>query len=508
MADEILSASGSTTTAAPPPPDKPTAPAKDPYAPAEIPFEEAMDRFAAIHAGKPKPRKPVELGGIGRVAGDPVKPKESKEEKKESEKKPDEKEKAPDEKAGEGKPKEPEVAPAKPEKRKAREQKPIDEERIAEIVATATAKAAQQQPPPKPDKPQEEAIPSEYKDKYEVLKEMATRNAKNADLPKKLIEFAKQEDDYIKQWKRENPGEKWNAEDDIHSDFYNRATPVWDEGEFRKAEIGIAIKEQEKEIREKVLSELDPRLKKIDELEQTNKLRDLAPQIASVERQTMGAILETINADYAKKVEPDELKKLADEDPVAFEVAIELGREAIPFAAEVTRLWNSNGAIKADSNNPLHQHIFGYGQEIAKLIKQLPEDDQQRDGKHFATWTEYNQMSQAQQNKHWTLTGDDLIKRKILDAQELAKEKYKGIESKFESWATKRGLAKGSAQNISQNGGKEKEPTTTKPAPDKDKLPSPSTTGRTSITTDSAKNASTEDAYMDSFANVLAGRRV
>lgn len=489
------------------PPSPPEPPKKAPHGTAEpedkISFEEATKRFGDTFSGKKKPKKETE---------EPAKEIEhtkTGDEKAKLEKK-DETLSDKDEKVESHKP-----------KRSKKPSEPVEpalsETRLAEIAADAGARASAEtitrieKERTKADDKQAEDFkpPKEYTEKYAAFKLMAKAKP---DKYEKLLEefkaFVKEEDTYIKQWKRDHQGEAWNGEADEHNDFYQRVTPSYDEGDLRRAEINLELGETKKEIRKEVLDEFEPKLKELDELKLKETMRSLQPVIDSAERMAMGSILKAINPNFEKFVEPAELVKLKDEDPVAFDSAMAAATDAVPFVAEVTRLWKGNGAIKAQSDNPAHQYIFAYGTKMGELIKALPPEDQIRDGKKFATWDEFNQLSDAKKGQYWTISDQDLIERKLLDAQQIAKERFATDNKKHQQWAKREGLTAGNANNSTpkrENGKADQE---AKQLPAKENNGSPSVGSRTQVSPNATPSPSSAPAWLEPFGKIMSGRKV
>ncbi len=466
-------------------------------------IEEFGDTFTYGLGKKKKAEKPS-------PPEQPIKPESDEKNKKDAK---DGKDKATEEAAEKPKEEEP---PRKPKPKPKVSEPPLSESRLAEIAADAGGRAASaaitqiQTAAAKVEKEKETEDfkpPKEYADQYQTFKVMAkSKPDQYGKLPDEFKTFVKEEETYIKTWKREHPGETWNGEADEHNDFYQRATPTYDDKDFRKAEYAVELADARKELRKEVLDELDPRLKKLDEMERNETLRSLQPTVAVAERTAMGTILKAIDPDYEKFVEPEALVKLKEQDEDHFEIAIEVAKDALPFVAEVTRLWNSKGAIKADNNNLAHKYIFTYATQIGEAIKALPADDQMRDGKKFATWDEFGQMTATQQAKHWTLSDQDLIARKLLDAQAIAKERTDFINKKRDAWAKRMGGTPGNAQNPPPKPAAPKPEPPAKPLPVKENNGSPSVGSRTQVSPNSEPAPSSEPDYLKQFASVFAGR--
>jgi len=494
MADEVLTIDGPVKAE----PEKPVKQTEE----QKVSFEKAMETFGQIASGRKKPKEKVE---------EPAK--EVKDDKKpEQEQKPKE-----NEKEVEGKPKEEPEAHKPKLKAKAQPKPVLDETRLAEIAADAGGRAAGaaieriEKEKAKVDKSVAEDFkpPKEYTEQYEAFKVMAkAKPEKYSGLVEDFKKFVKEEEDYIKQWKRDHPGEPWNGEADEHNEFYQKATPTYEDADLRRAEINLELGETKKEIRREVLEEVTPKLKELDELKRNETLRELQPAIATAEKAAMGSILKAIDPAYEKFTEPAELAKLRDEDPMGFDIAIQVASDALPFVAEVTRLWKSKGAVKAEENNPLHRYIHDYATKMMDLISALPAEEQLRDGKKFSTWNNFNKLTPAEQEKHWTITEQDLIERKMLDAQEIARERFANEDKKLSSWAKRRGMTNGSANNSAPKPADEKKKEEAKPAPAKENSGSPSVGSRTQVGSGGQPAPSGKPVWSSNFDNIFNGRKL
>ena len=474
-----------------------------------VSFEKAMETFGQIASGRKKPEKKVE---------DPAKEVE-KDKKTDQQEKPKEDKGKLNEKVNEEGDKgktEGELHKPKP-KAKAQPKPALDETRLAEIAADAGGRAAGaaieriEKEKAKVEKSVAEDFkpPKEYTEQYAAFKVMAkAKPDKYGGLVDDFKRFVKEEEDYIKQWKHDHPGEAWNGEDEQHNDFYERATPTYEDADLRRAEINLELGETKKEIRREVLEEVSPKLKELDDLKRNETIRELQPVIAAVEKTAMGSILKAIDPAYEKFTEPAELVKLRDEDPMGFDIAIQVAGDALPFVVEVTRLWKSKGAVKAEENNPLHRYIHDYATKMMDLISALPAEEQMRDGKKFSTWNNFNKLTPAEQEKHWTISEQDLIERKMLDAAEIARERFANEDKKLSSWAKRKGMTNGSVNNPPPKPADEKKKEEVKPAPAKETSGSPSVGSRTQVGSGGQPAPSSKPAWVDQFGSILSGRKL
>ncbi len=468
----------------------------------KVSFEKAMETFGQIASGRKKPEKKVE---------EPAKEIDKDKKPAEQEKPKEEKTNVDDKAKEEGdlhKPK---------SKAKAQPKPALDETKLAEIAAEAGGRAAgaaierieKEKAKVEKEKPDEFKPPKDYVQQYEAFKVMAkAKPDQYGGLVDDFKKFVGEEEAYIKQWKRDHPGEPWNGEADEHNDFYQKVTPTYDDADLRRAEINLELGETKKEIRREVLEEVQPKLKELDDLKRNETIRELQPVIEKVEKTAMGSILKAIDPDYEKFTEPAELVKLKDQDEDHFEIALTAAQYALPFVSEVTRIFNSKGAVKADDNNPTHREIYGYASNMMDLIKKLPAEDQVRDGKKFATWQDYYAMAPALQKNHWTVSEQDLIERRMLDAQIIAKERTDNLNKKRDAWLKRNGATGSNANNPPPKPEATKKEQETKPAPARESNGSPSVGSRTQVGSGGQPAPSSTPSWVQPFESIFSGRKL
>lgn len=197
--------------------------------------------------------------------------------------------------------------------------------------------------------------------------------------------FVVQERDYIAKWKKENPGETFNADAEDHADFYKENEPTWDDEDFTDAKIELATREkvaaiEQKNAREKIVEQA---LKKVEQTQS-----DVVANLISAVDDKLGA----------KTVEEVDAK-----DPLMGELLVNQSQKLQALAAEAELLMTPGLAYKADDNNATHRDLLRRMYEYENELMRLPEEGREWNGRQFALIEDYLKMPQAQQRAHWTL---------------------------------------------------------------------------------------------------------
>lgn len=375
---------------------------------------------------------------------------------------------------------------------------------MEDVAAEAAARtvAAMRPATPEREPAKETPVPKEYVKQMAVFTEMAADSPeRHGDLPGKLKNFIQKEDAYIQKWQEENPGSDFDSNDQAHNDFYRRNEPTYDEDDYDAARTKIAAKPLLEKEGQKIRGEMGERLKRLDEIEAREVERELVPKIVIEQKSVMAQLLGAVDKDYAARADkPEEIEKLAQDDPSAYRLVMETAKHTLPFVAEVVKLWDSDSKIKANMENPLHRHIYDYERNIATRIKALPAADQtNQDGQKFASWAEYQTLSPAEQKKRWIMGRNELIFARQKDAVD-------AISGVVELAA---GLSKrnGSGAHAAPATQHEK-PTAPPPKPAaQDTTASPTMTGKQTISTTGESGVKTSENWADRFNSVLEGRK-
>ena len=285
-------------------------------------------------------------------------------------------------------------------------------------AATAAATAAVKAMAPKEEKAKEEQVelPKDIQKQLDVFKELESREEYKG-ITKQVVDFKKKggiEDQYIRQWKKANPGKPYDPEDDDHTEFYEENDPTT---KFESLADDLeAAKETliERRVEQRVESRLKP---KIDEQRDEARRKELEPQIAQTRDSAIFSAVEAISPDLAKTLREKGGEAVGDEDPMAFQVVEDVVPKYLPVIEEAARLFSGVSAVAKsgpsqeqsrviESLNELNDYISAQDQSVRVRALQTNRGTVYQ---RFVPFSEFHQLPPEQQAKSWTVTGDDVI---------------------------------------------------------------------------------------------------
>jgi hypothetical protein len=328
-------------------------------------------------------------------------------------------------------PRSPQRRPAEPEKKPVKKTKVPDKiipasellgesnEDVVTKAATAAATAAVKAMAPKEEKAKEEQVvelPKDIQKQLDVFKELESREEYKG-ITKQVVDFKKKggvEDQYIRQWKKANPGKPYDPEDDDHTEFYEENDPTT---KFESLADDLeAAKETliERRVEQRVESRLKP---KIDEQRDEARRKELEPQIAQTRDSAIFSAVEAISPELAKTLREKGGEAVGDEDPMAFQVVEDVVPKYLPVIEEAARLFSGVSAVAKngpnqeqsrviESLNELNDYIAAQDQSVRVRALQTNRGTVYQ---RFVPFGEFHQLPPEQQAKSWTVTGDDVI---------------------------------------------------------------------------------------------------
>lgn len=361
----------------------------------------------------------------------------------------------------------------------------------AETAAATVAKLTEQSKKdaakaPVVDEIDPKDLPQDLALEMRVLGELETLDDKHKGAKAKLVGWIRDLGKYQAKWQADHPGETYNSEDEEHDAIYDRK-PTIDPDDLELGKVSMAQKRLKNPQLEKL--ETENRRLKADFAEQKT-----APIVANETNRAVHHVLKSIDPTYVKYMESaDALGKLPDEDPIAADILGQVLNPAdakgepsptgyMPFVREVVRLYDSNGDIPFNGQDPVHQEIINFALKMEKAVGALPMEKQVRDGRAFATMVDYDKMTKEERADHWSFAEkDNLINFRLSEAIQQAhglleteKKRMAAYEKRFgkkESAATDTAPAKEEPKP-------EKKPTKVEAEP-----PPPGTPGRSAVDT-------------------------
>lgn len=337
------------------------------------------------------------------------------------------------------------------------------------------------QPTPKPEEDLSALSPDERYE-LEVFQVMAkTDQAKYGDLPKKFTDVARATARYKLQWEKDNPGETFNPDDSDHDAFFSKHQVRYDRKEFRRAENKLA-------------NEGAPQDPKIEQIEKTQreilakeKVRELEPVIHKTWATHAEAMVEAIDPAILKAFKEGGKDKMLAEFPEESVEVMQAGEALSVVTQESYKLLEGDGLFEPSPGNRVHQRILETIRKQEAIIPLQPKADRlDPDGRDFATWEQWANMSPQQQSNHWHLGPEEVVD--IISRDIAARVKYEldRINKIAESKIKRQSAPKGGDKPATVG---------EKPAERKSPATSPSTASKATVDTPAKSHDGSEDKF-------------
>lgn len=367
--------------------------------------------------------------------------------------------------------------------KKKSEPAPIDEQAIANLAATTAAetvarlgKGADREV--KAAAADEFALTDREKDDVEAMKLMAEMNpTQYATIAIEWEAWLKKLKAYKKKWETDNPGKRFNKEEDAHDEFFANNLPEMDDEDFLTAKTKLAEIRTEKKLR----SEFEPALK---EIEEERKAKKAEPLIQSRSQELAMELAKVLGDDVPEMIKKNDTAGLTArlaKDPVAKRVMQEVSNLGMAMMRDMT-LFFDGGNIKYDPTNQIHTTLATRAWEVEQAIRKQPVADQTNDaGQRFVTRQEWDQLTEDQRKRAWKINGDVMA---AVIAQDLAEMARKNLETKRQELKEYNEAMGISAQPASKPSQEEKSKEEAKPKAEKELPKSPAVTD--SVKTDTS----------------------
>lgn len=394
----------------------------------------------------------------------------------------------------------------KPRKINVRKREPVqDVEQVAAVAATTAAKTVAQAfehlkptretPSADPNADAEALLTNEEKDDYAVIKHMAATNEAYKDLPGQYLGQMRKIVDYQRKWEAANPGETFDPNNEEHNDFYDRVAPRYSQRDFEDAKIDMAVERR----LAKVQGKSD---QKAEKLEAEMAMKDAVPLINQSQVTAIRDVLTAVNPELDKLLKEKGPDAVVEADEVAADIVRAAMGNLTPFIEAARHIDEPSRRIKINEKNPQHVEYIEYLMAQEQAIANGPASGRIKDGKRFASRRDFAAMPADQRAKHWFLTVDDLIARRVAEEAELAKDAYKKENERIDKLLQKRGYTKAGGSN---RGNEQQRQTTTPAAKNNGEVRSPESLGSATPGQPASKESAEHSQAMDSIVKVLFG---
>lgn len=323
----------------------------------------------------------------------------------------------------------------------------IDEEKLG----TAISKGIAEHLKPKEEKIEKsDDLDDEDKKRVAVLERMEKlQPEKYKGLADRFKGNTKKLREYAAKWETEHPGQEFDEESDDHKDFI---AGLEGEVDYQDDDYTDALADIRADSR---LVEHEKKLNdRLSAIELQDKAAKEAPVAGQAALQRGDEFWQALGEDYADvikdgKVDPEALKTRAEADPVAAQITeshaamveretyvVHMLSRGLPVPARNEEEANANNAIGQDMGR------FAVWRENAMLAK--PEAERvSDDGRKFVAKKDYDRMTKAEREKHWTYSPEEILYMRLRWRAKLAKQQLAEEDKKFTSRAKAKGLLKG-----------------------------------------------------------------
>ena len=340
----------------------------------------------------------------------------------------------------------------------------ITAEKVAEVASRAAAEAAaetyrqienqkrvsEERASQDAAKASEIAIPDDAKEDIERLREVQRlhpNDYRGRDLGREFLEGARNERNYEKKWRKENPGVDFSWEDNDHKEFIDENSIEVTEKHLKEADRSI--------LKEQAINEAEERFTKrygseIDEIRRSKVESQLAPIRRELDDAASKSLLEAVRPDLVDMFDSDRAKALADikSDPIAMEAVSIVEEWSIPALDAAVRVINNPSGYTNKSQEV--QTLVNAAMRVENILKSVPRDERPvtEDGRKFSTMQDFANMPSSQRARHYTIQEERLVPQLIIKTANYEASRIKSdIERKAESYAKRMGFTKSESES-------------------------------------------------------------
>lgn len=271
----------------------------------------------------------------------------------------------------------------------------IDAEKIAEAAARGVSSALRESPKPAPDTT---GIPKEVLENAPLYSELEQLQPKKyGQLNDRMVQFARDEDEYAKRWESQNPGKAFDPDNEEHAAWYSSHEPQVDPADIIRAQARI-------DMRKEIGDSVSPKMR---EMEMAVKRQELGAESDKAARRVTDVVaLAAVGGDI-KRVTKEEIVKLQEDDPISFDTAVEVEAKYSAAASAAVLLWN--GAANLDKTNEGHALALAAFESLETKLSSLPQESLPRkEGKTWVPYGQFQRMTPQVKATHYTTELSDV----------------------------------------------------------------------------------------------------
>lgn len=229
------------------------------------------------------------------------------------------------------------------------------------------------------------------------------------------LQFFKDQKDYLDKRLEEDPNAALDDSDYDYQNFLKRKKP-----EFTQDDLERVVELRTRKLaKQEAMQELKPEL---DAIKEEQKKQQLKPIVDSLKEQTLSDIRSMVPDDMKRKLEAEGAKAAYEANPVQYEIVnrITTAHQKAMFALHEI----SQGLSPYNPTNKDHIRIASF---ISSLEASMPE----KDGKIYSPMTEYHNLSDAEKQKVYTLTTEEIKDHANKSAQKFINKEINDFEDKL-----------------------------------------------------------------------------
>lgn len=236
-------------------------------------------------------------------------------------------------------------------------------------------------------------------------------------LTDKMVEFYRKEQEYAKEWEKENE-EEFDAASEEHNGFYEKHMPKLDKADLRRAELKLELDEEIMKVRSENQKEIRALQQKLAEKEFESEAKSIPDRINK-------SIVSAIDKELA------ELDNLDDAGPRGKIAKRILSKVSTTIPGVVEELYKVDRRIvEFDPNNKTHAALEKVLQNMEGQFSSMPDSKTRaKDGRKWVPRYNFSRMSKAEQSKHWQFETEHIEQAILNDISAAAKAEYDDLLS-------------------------------------------------------------------------------
>jgi hypothetical protein len=229
------------------------------------------------------------------------------------------------------------------------------------------------------------------------------------------LQFFKDQKDYLDKRLEEDPNSALDDSDYDYQNFLKRKKPQFSQDDLER----VVELRTRKLAKQEAMEELKPEL---DAIKQEQKKQQVKPIVESLKEQTLSDIRSMVPEDMRKKLESEGAKAAYEANPVQYEIVnrITTAHQKAMFALHEI----SQGLSSYDPTNKDHIRLASF---ISSLEASMPE----KDGMKYSPMHEYHNLSDAEKQKVYTLTTEEVKEHANKSAQKFINKEINNFEDKL-----------------------------------------------------------------------------